>query len=184
MNSNKLLTVSAVFGLLLAGCSGSDTVPSGSSAEDTDFVRFEDNVFGNDAQTTGVGGRSTGDFIVYDGMPPGDEQLLQNLVIYFEFDSSEIRSDFNDMLAAHSRYLAAVPDATVRLEGHADERGSREYNIGLGERRAQAVRQLLLLGGASPAQLTTISYGEERPAEFGSDDEAYSLNRRVELVYR
>jgi peptidoglycan-associated lipoprotein len=116
-------------------------------------------------------------------MQPGDLDQLENLVIYFEFDSSEIRSDFNSMLAAHGRYLAADSSLVIRLEGHADERGSREYNIGLGERRAQAVRQILMLQGASASQLTTISYGEERPAVFGSDDEAYSLNRRVELVY-
>jgi peptidoglycan-associated lipoprotein len=71
----------------------------------------------------------------------------------------------------------------VRLEGHGDERGSREYNIGLGEKRAQAVKQVLLLQGASADQLATVSYGEERPAVVGSDDEAWSLNRRVELVY-
>jgi peptidoglycan-associated lipoprotein len=88
------------------------------------------------------------------------------------------------MLAAHGRYLASDPNLRIRLEGHADERGSREYNIGLGENRAQAVRQILLLQGVSAAQLSTVSYGEERPAAFGSDEESYSLNRRVELVYR
>ena len=88
------------------------------------------------------------------------------------------------MLAAHGEYLATNADAQVRLEGHADERGSREYNIGLGEERAQAVRRVLLLQGAATDQLSTVSYGEERPATVGSDEEAYSLNRRVELVYR
>jgi len=72
----------------------------------------------------------------------------------------------------------------VRLEGHTDERGSREYNIGLGERRAQAVRRALMLQGASANQLSTVSYGEERPAATGSDEESWRLNRRVELVYR
>ena len=88
------------------------------------------------------------------------------------------------MLAAHGRYLAQNPQASVRLEGHADERGSREYNIGLGERRAQSVRRALALQGANPEQLSTVSYGEERPAVLGSDEEAWRLNRRVELVYR
>jgi len=71
---------------------------------------------------------------------------------------------------------------TVRLEGHADERGSREYNIGLGERRAQAVRRMLLLNGVAPAQITTVSFGEERPNSYGSDESSYTQNRRVELV--
>ena len=71
----------------------------------------------------------------------------------------------------------------IRVEGHTDERGSREYNIALAERRAQAVRQALMLQGAGDAQLTTVSYGEERPAVAGSDESAYEKNRRVELVY-
>jgi peptidoglycan-associated lipoprotein len=70
----------------------------------------------------------------------------------------------------------------VRLEGHTDERGSREYNIGLGERRAQTVRRALMLQGVAEGQITTVSYGEERPAAEGSDDGAYSRNRRVELM--
>ena len=113
-----------------------------------------------------------------------EEALLSRLVIYFEFDQSDIRSEFNDMLAAHGRYLASNPNSRLRLEGHADERGSREYNIGLGERRAQAVRRVLLLQGAGSDQLSTVSFGEERPAMSGSDEEAWAMNRRVELVYR
>ena len=105
-------------------------------------------------------------------------------MIYFEFDQSDIDPEFNALLAAHGEYLARTGAAEVRLEGHADERGSREYNIGLGERRAQAVRRVLLLQGAATEQLSTVSYGEERPEVVGSDEESYSLNRRVELVYR
>ena len=116
---------------------------------------------------------------------PGDgDGPLSRLVIYFDFDRSEIRSDFNDLLQAHGAFLADNTDRQVRLEGHADERGSREYNIGLGEQRAQAVRRVLMLQGASADQLGTVSYGEERPAALGSDENSYSLNRRVELVYR
>jgi peptidoglycan-associated lipoprotein len=114
------------------------------------------------------------------GGPGGD---LENRVIYFEFDRSDVPADYVDLLQAHGEYLAANPASQIRLEGHADERGSREYNIGLGERRAQAVRQVLLLQGAAGEQLSTVSYGEERPAVLGSDDEAWALNRRVELVY-
>ena len=113
-----------------------------------------------------------------------EEALLSRLVIYFEFDQSDIRSEFSDMLAAHGRYLASNPGTRIRLEGHADERGSREYNIGLGERRTQAVRRVLLLQGTATDQLSTVSFGEERPATTGSDEEAWALNRRVELVYR
>ena len=100
-------------------------------------------------------------------------------MIYFDFDSTRIRPEFSEVLAAHARYVSSLPNRVVRLEGHTDERGSREYNIGLGERRAQAIRQVLMLQGVSATQITTVSYGEERPAVSGSDEEAWSLNRRV-----
>ncbi len=109
--------------------------------------------------------------------------MLAKRTIYFDFDNSEIKGEGTDIVAAHAKYLAANPSARVRLEGNTDERGSREYNIGLGERRAQAVRRALLLQGGSDAQLSTVSYGEERPASAGHDDGAWAKNRRVEIVY-
>ena len=110
-------------------------------------------------------------------------ELLSKRVVYFDFDKSDIRADSQTVVAAHAVFLAKNPSQKVRLEGHADERGSREYNIGLGERRAQAVRRALLLQGVAEVQLSTVSYGEERPAVAGSDEQAYALNRRVEIVY-
>ncbi|MEM7542207.1 MAG: peptidoglycan-associated lipoprotein Pal [Pseudomonadota bacterium] len=104
-------------------------------------------------------------------------------VIYFDYDSSDIRADFSDTVAAHARYLEANPGLSVTLEGHADERGSREYNLALGERRALAVRKRLVLLGAAAGQIRTVSYGEERPVAEGHDDSSYGQNRRVELVY-
>lgn len=123
------------------------------------------------------------------GTNPDDEAqgpqggLLATRVVYFDFDSSEIKGAGTDVVAAHAKYLAAHTGTRVRLEGHTDERGSREYNIGLGERRAQAVRRALLLQGATDAQISTVSYGEERPAVSGHDEAAWSKNRRVEIVY-
>jgi peptidoglycan-associated lipoprotein len=103
-------------------------------------------------------------------------------VVYFEYDSSEIKPEYDAVVQAHAAYLAQYPTARVRLEGHTDERGSREYNIGLGERRAQTVRKALMLQGVAETQLTTVSYGEERPVADGADEPAYARNRRVELV--
>lgn len=103
-------------------------------------------------------------------------------VVYFDYDSSEIRPEYDAVVTAHAAYLTRYKNARVRLEGHTDERGSREYNIGLGERRAQTVRRALLLQGVLEGQIVTVSYGEERPAAEGSDEAAYSKNRRVELV--
>ena len=105
-------------------------------------------------------------------------------VIYFDFDSSEIRPEFVSVVAAHARALARNASIRVRLEGHTDERGSPEYNIGLGERRAQAVRRALLLQGVAESQLATVSYGEERPAVTGQIEAAWAKNRRVEFVYQ
>jgi peptidoglycan-associated lipoprotein len=110
-------------------------------------------------------------------------ELLAQRVIYFGFDSYEIQSQYRDVLTAHARNLARTGTLKVRLEGHTDERGSREYNIGLGERRAQAVRRALMLQGGGDGQIVTVSYGEERPAQSGSDEAAWARNRRVEFVY-
>ena len=104
-------------------------------------------------------------------------------VIYFDFDKSEIKPEFAAVVAAHSRNLASHPNLHVKLEGNTDERGTREYNIGLGERRAQAVRRALMLQGVAQSQITTVSFGAERPAVDGDTEAAWAQNRRVELVY-
>lgn len=109
---------------------------------------------------------------------------LSQRLIYFDFDQSTIRPEFVGVINAHGRYLARNKGSGVRLEGHADERGSREYNIGLGERRAQAVRRMLKLQGVSDSQITTVSYGEERPVDEAHNEAAWAANRRVEIVYR
>jgi peptidoglycan-associated lipoprotein len=109
--------------------------------------------------------------------------LLAKRVVYFDFDSSEVKGEGTDVVAAHAKYLASHGSTRVRLEGNTDDRGSREYNIGLGERRAQAVRRALLLQGATEVQVTTVSYGAERPAVVGNDEGAWAKNRRVEIVY-
>jgi len=113
---------------------------------------------------------------------PSSQQAAQR-VIYFDFDSSDIRDEYVDVIAAHAHFLTGNASVRVRLEGNTDERGSPEYNIGLGERRAQAVKRALMLQGVQESQITTVSYGEERPAAAGSDEAAWSKNRRVEIVY-
>ncbi len=119
-----------------------------------------------------------------DGQAIGDDSgAFDNMIVYFDYDQSDVRAEYTDLLASHARRMSSQPGLRIRLEGHADERGSREYNIGLGERRAQAVRRLLLIQGASAGQISTVSFGEERPAAMGSNEEAYQQNRRVELVY-
>ncbi len=109
--------------------------------------------------------------------------LLAKRSIYFDFDSSVIKGEGTDIVAAHAKYLSDHTDARVRLEGNTDERGSPEYNIGLGMRRAQAVRQALLLQGASASQITVVSYGSEHPVDPAHNEEAWAKNRRVDIVY-
>jgi peptidoglycan-associated lipoprotein len=109
--------------------------------------------------------------------------LLDKRILYFDFDKSEVRAQDMDLINAHARYLAANPQQKVRVEGHTDARGTREYNIGLGERRGQSVRRLLMVQGAADSQVLTVSFGEERPAAEGDDETAFAQNRRVELVY-
>jgi peptidoglycan-associated lipoprotein len=108
---------------------------------------------------------------------------LAKRVIYFAFDSSDVTPEGRDLIATHARYLAQNPEISVVLEGHADERGSREYNLALAERRAKAVERLMTLQGVGARQLQVISFGEERPVAFGHDESAWQLNRRVELLY-
>ena len=103
--------------------------------------------------------------------------------IYFDFDKDTIRPEFESVLNAHADYLRNNPNTTVVLEGHGDERGTREYNLGLGERRAQSVESYLTVQGVSPSQLEIVSYGEERPAVQGHSEEAYAQNRRVVFDY-
>ena len=109
--------------------------------------------------------------------------VLSEKIIYFGFDSNSVSDDFVELVKHHGKYLSFNISASVRLEGHADERGTREYNVALAEARAQAVKQLMIYEGASNDQISVISYGEEKPVEFGHDDESMSLNRRVEIVY-
>ena len=104
-------------------------------------------------------------------------------VVYFDFDSSEITSQSASVLGQHASLLSSNPAAGVLIAGHTDERGSREYNMALGERRAQSVSGYLAAQGAASNNIQVISYGEERPAAAGSDEAAYSQNRRAELSY-
>ena len=120
----------------------------------------------------------------YAAMQPIAPPLPDQKLVFFEFDRAEISSEFMRIIDQHAAHLAANPDQSVRLEGHADERGTPSYNIGLGERRAKAVEQALLLKGATPEQFEIVSYGEQRPMEDGAGERFYSKNRRVEFVYQ
>lgn len=170
-----ILMVAAVLGV--AGCKHAPPKPDASAGANTGAQ--------TDASAQGTGSETAGADEMGEGteVPGPQEGLLAKRIVYFDFDSSEIKGEGTDIVAAHAKHLASAPAMRVRLEGHTDERGSREYNIGLGERRAQAVRRALMLQGAADVQISTVSYGEERPAAAGSDEASWTQNRRVEIVY-
>lgn len=155
-----------VLAAVLAGCSSTDTV------EDDTTMEIEDT-----SVQTGQVDRSGVDDAA---MSMDDAAANIDTVFYFDFDKSLLKPEARAALLEHAAVLTRNP-RNIRLEGHGDERGTREYNIALGERRANAVREFLVLQGVSGNLIEVISYGEERPAAFGSNEDAWALNRRVEL---
>ena len=112
-----------------------------------------------------------------------EQALRETQTIYFAFDNATIAGDYEEMLAAHAAYLSKNVDMKVTIEGHADERGTPEYNIALGERRAQAVAKYLQALGVQADQISIVSYGEEKPLLLGQSEDVYAKNRRAVLVY-
>ena len=111
------------------------------------------------------------------------DSCLRQRVVYFDFDQDALKPEFAAIMACHAKYLTDRPSARVTLEGNADERGTREYNLGLGERRGNAVSTALQGNGGSASQLTVVSFGEERPTCTDASESCWSQNRRVEIVY-
>jgi peptidoglycan-associated lipoprotein len=135
----------------------------------------------------GTGGSALegGKLVSYDKNAINDvNNVLFVKIVYFAFDSNAVGDDYLEQVKHHGKYLSFNTNASVRLEGHADERGTREYNVALAENRAKAVKQIMLYEGAGNDQISIVSYGEEKPVAFGHDDESMSLNRRVEIVYQ
>lgn len=190
----KLLKVTALFLSLIwfVGCSTAGDNKAGVDGQKGEVVVEDrtgetsgiddENAIGtgfDSAETQGVVGE--GD---YQGDAINDPNSpLANRVVYFEYDSSAVRFEDQATLEAHAVYLGDNTNVTISLIGHTDERGSREYNLALGERRALAIRQILMLQGASIQQFQVTSFGEERPDVEGFDESAWQQNRRVELNY-
>jgi peptidoglycan-associated lipoprotein len=161
--------------VVITGCSSKGDVKDGD-------VVIEDKGTGTGADGAVASGAAGGsDFSSYSLDDPNSP--LSRRVIYFEYDSAEITDADQELLTQHSGYLVANPGQHITLEGSTDERGSREYNIGLGDQRALSVQRIMELNGVAPEQVTVVSYGEEKPAAEGHSDAAWRLNRRVELVY-
>ena len=171
------LTVLLIAGALLAGCAGQGTQtqptePSQEPVETPDTTP---------PPTTPPPQPETNE----NGIPfvPGTTELIPR-TYYFDYDRSVVSRDDLESLQMHANFLRDNPDRSIVVEGHADERGTREYNLALGERRAEAIRTFLVSAGVSPRQVETVSYGEERPEDPGHDESAWSRNRRAVVIYR
>jgi len=173
---------------VIAGCS------STGGTQDSDAYGTQDGAGGSSSgssmgtSTTGVSG--TGQYGSASTSGTGssasqqaDARIPAARTIYFDYDRDTIKGEYESVVMSHARYLRANPGAQVVLHGHTDERGTREYNLALGERRANAVQRFLNIQGVSNSQMNVVSYGEERPAVRGSGESAYSQNRRVVFSY-
>ncbi len=182
---SKLALVVLAFAMA-QGCSRNVRDPGGVTVDDRPIggvtsTQGSDGYPGSTGVTTSGGDLTQGGFEAMSLDDPNS--LLAQRVFHFDFDSSEVQPQDQAALAAHGQYLALNPHINVTLIGHADERGSREYNLALGERRANAVAQLLSFQGGALSQMSVVSYGEERPVSNGHDEASWAENRRVELVY-
>ena len=173
---------------LLAGLSLVAALAACSSGVKLDNVPVEDRT-GTAAGAGGAGGQSGAvdprgvSGVSVNGADSAQPNALTR-VIYFDYDSFEVKADAAATLEANARYLNANRTRRVNLEGHTDERGGREYNLALGQKRAEAVRRALSLLGVQDSQMEAVSFGEEKPAQTGFDEAAFAKNRRVELTYR
>lgn len=178
---NKKLVMSVLLAMMLAACS-SKPVKNAPVVEDKSTSSTQSSTSGagdTSASTSGMNDSSMSTNPLTD-----PNNILSKRSIYFDFDKDDIKPEYRDLVNAHAQYLQGHPEAKVILQGNTDERGTREYNLSLGQRRAVAVKQALNIQGVQDKQIETISYGEEKPQANGTDEAAYSKNRRVDIVYQ
>jgi len=175
----KRMILAAVLAALLAGCS---------SGVKLDDVPVEDRKAGTIAPGTtgpGAGGQTQVAPVTADTASSSTQGPVNVArIVYFDYDSYVVKPEFQSLIEAHARFLKANAGRRITIEGHTDERGGREYNLALGQRRAEAVRRSLGLLGVGDAQVEAVSFGKEKPAAAGSDEAAWSKNRRAEISYR
>ncbi len=170
------LGMALMMAIALASCASSDTEDMSDSSD----MGMESSSSTASSSSATSNAADMGDGLTARERQQRDDALAKT-VFYFEFDRSDLSAEARAALVHHANYLKSNPSARYRLEGHADERGTREYNLALGERRAQAVERYLQVQGVSSNQLETISYGEENPVDTRTTEAAYALNRRVEV---
>jgi peptidoglycan-associated lipoprotein len=178
----KKLLITLGLAALMAGCASKAPAPAvpvetrdASSSTTTSTVQTPNT---QGVQSTPVVGNSLRTDPLKD-----PNNILSKRIIYFDFDTDMVKAEFSNMVQSHAKFLADNRGRKIRLEGHADERGSREYNMALGQRRAEAVRRAMTALGVNVDRIETISFGEDKPRSSGHDEAAWAQNRRVEIVY-
>ncbi|HXZ91925.1 MAG TPA: peptidoglycan-associated lipoprotein Pal [Burkholderiales bacterium] len=166
------IPLAASFALLLGACAGEKTKEEAQPAQPAAGTA------GQQPQAGAVGAGGVAANPLHD-----PNSILAKRSVYYDFDRSEIKSEFRPMVEAHAGYLRDHAQATVRIEGNCDERGSREYNLALGQRRADGVRKALALLGVADTRIETVSWGEEKPRAQGHDEQAWAQNRRSDIIY-
>ena len=176
----KKFLVAAAMAALLAGCSTQPAAPVEDQSAAAAAAAAKDGAATSGTTTSGVSGSATGT-----GANPlkDPNNILSKRSIYFEYDSFVVEDKYKAQIDAHAKYLSANRSAKVTLQGHTDERGSREYNIALGQKRADAVKRAMTLMGVQDVVIETISYGKEKPKNPGHDESAWAENRRDDILY-
>ena len=158
---------------LLSACAGQTTQP----ADVEDRPVDADGTQGADSNA--LGSESAGFHPLND-----PDSILSRRSVYYDFDSYIVKSEYRPLVIAHAQYLRDNPNAQVILQGNTDDRGSREYNLALGQRRADGVKNIMTLSGARASQIESVSLGEEKPRAYGNDEAAWRQNRRTDIIYR
>lgn len=174
-----MLWVATAMVALLAGCASTPT-PETAPTEERTVTATTPGTGTSTAGTTsgGVTGSATRGDVLHD-----PHSVLSKRSVYFDFDSYAVKDEYKPLLEAHAKYLQTTRAARVTIQGNCDERGSREYNIALGQRRADTVKRMMQLYGAADAQIETVSFGKEKPKNAGHDEAAWAENRRDDMVY-
>lgn len=177
-NTRSSLLLSLLAAAVLSACSSTPTGPeqSGASVEDRNAVKSVD-LTGNGVNAGGLDAATL-------AMLRDPKNILSKREIFFDFDSFVIKNEFKPLIEAHAKFLVSRPQAKMLIQGNADERGSREYNLALGQKRADAIKKALLLLGAQESQIESVSLGEEKPKNAGHDEAAYAENRRGDILYQ
>ena len=179
---NKGLVVSVLLAALLVACSSKPLKDTPVAVEDKspEMSQSTDATTADDSSATA--GMSDSDMSVNPLTDPNN--ILSKRSVYFDYDSDEVKSEFRPLVEAHAKYLLAHPEAKVTLQGNTDERGAREYNLSLGQRRSVSVKQVMNLLGVQDRQIETVSYGEEKAGASCSDESCWKEDRRVDIVYQ